>query len=413
MTAGPGGRQGPAGHPSGVARAEAGGQVRSLAFVLGTSAGGTGRHVAMLAQAYASRGMTVSVYGPGATGRRFFAAEAGGQAGGRAGPGDEWPGGGPPRFAAVEIADRPRPARDAAAVLRLRRLLARSAPDVVHAHGLRAAALSSLALSLTRQRSALVVTVHNAPVAGGVKGAVYGVLERIVSRRADAVACVSEDLTARMRRLGARDGGRALVPAPPAAPPSPAEVRAVREELGGPGRPVVLAAGRLAPQKGFGVLLDAAAHWQHRDPPPLLVIAGDGPLAGPLRARSRAAGLDVRFLGHRPDIPALLAAADVFVVASEWEGQPLTVQEALRAGRPVAAFRVGGIPDLTGEDGALLVPPGDAGALAGAVVSVLEEPALADKLRAAAVARAAALPSGDDAAGAALSLYQRVLAPRV
>jgi glycosyltransferase involved in cell wall biosynthesis len=116
----------------------------------------------------------------------------------------------------------------------------------------------------------------------------------------------------------------------------------------------------------------------------------------------------VRFLGQRSDIPALLAAADVVVVASSWEGQPLSVQETLRAGRPLVATRVGGIPDLTGEDGALLVPPGDAGRLASAVLSVLDDPGLAGKLGAAARVRAAALPGETAAVEAALALYRRI-----
>lgn len=385
------------------------GRVRSVAFVLSTSAGGTGRHVAMLARACASRGMAVSVYGPAVTGERFFGWTVPGDGHrhtGGAGPGG-MPGAGP-RFAAVEFAGRPRPMHDAVAVLRLRRLIRCSDPGVVHAHGLRAGGIAALAV--TGSSRALVVTVHNAPPPGRLGRASYGMLERVAARRAAAVTCVSADLTARMLRLGARDGGRAVVPAPPSAPPSAAEVAAVREELGAPGRPVIVAVGRLARQKGFGVLLEAATRWRDADPAPVLAIAGDGPLAGVLRQHAHSRGLDVRFLGNRPDIPALLAVADVFVVASAWEGQPLAVQEALRAGRPVVAFRVGGIPELTGEHGALLVPPGDAAALGAAVLSVLGDPVLAEKLSAAAVDRAAALPSTDHAVDTAIRLYQRVLA---
>ena len=125
-------------------------------------------------------------------------------------------------FEAVEIAERPRPVQDAAAVWRLRALLRRSRPDVVHAHGLRAAAVAALAIGRGRPRPRLVVTVHNAAPAGGAAGAVYRVLERLVARRADAVLCVSSDLEARMRALGAKGVGRALVPAPsPAQRPLP------------------------------------------------------------------------------------------------------------------------------------------------------------------------------------------------
>jgi glycosyltransferase involved in cell wall biosynthesis len=234
------------------------------------------------------------------------------------------------------------------------------------------------------------------------------VLERIVARRADAVTCVSGDLAARMRRLGAAEAALAIVPAPPARAPGREAVAAARSDLGGAGRPVVLAVGRLAAQKGFGTLLAAAASWQGRDPCPVLALVGAGPLEAVLRAQADAGGIRVRFLGERGDVPALLAAADVVVVPSRWEGQPLIVQEALRAGRPLVASRTGGIPGLTGEDAAVLVPPGDAAALAAAVLAVLDDPGRAAGLSGAARARAATLPSEAAAVDAALALYQRV-----
>lgn len=363
-----------------------------VTYVLATAGGGTGAHVAMLAEGCMAEGAEVSVLGPAGAGERFF----------RGG------GSGAVPFEPVEIAQRPRPARDAAAVLRLRRLLSGGRPDVVHAHGLRAGALAALALALPGCRPALLVTVHNAPPAGWGQRLVYGLLERIVARRSDAVAWVSADLGARMRRLGARDGGRALVPAPGGPQPAPADIAAARAGLGGPGRPLVLAAGRLTSQKGFAALLAAAAGWQRRVPAPLVVVAGEGPLEDRLRAQARAAGLDALLAGQRRDIPVLLAAADVVVVPSEWEGQPLIVQEALRAARPIVATSVGGIPELTGVDAALLVPPGDPGMLATAVLTVLDDPALAARLAAAAAGRAAALPTPATAVAAALACYRRL-----
>ncbi|HYB48935.1 MAG TPA: glycosyltransferase [Streptosporangiaceae bacterium] len=376
-----------------------------IAFVLGTSAGGTGRHVKMLADGCAAREATVEVLGPAQTDRDFSF---------DAGQGPDAPG--PPvRFTAVEIADRPRLVRDLRAIVRLRRLLGAGRPDVVHAHGLRAGALTAIAVARGRGRGVLIVTVHNPPSAGGVTGSIYRVLELIVARNADSVLCVSADLEERMRAAGARRVGRAVVPAPrvslTAAPGDvSAETRAaVRAELGaGPDRPVVLAVGRLAPQKGFGVLLDAAARWRDIRPEPLLVIVGEGPLEAGLRERAAALGLAVRFAGHRQDVPTLLAAADVFVLPSAWEGQPLILQEALRTGVPIVATRVGGNPELAGEDAAVLVPPGDAAQFAAAVRAVLADPALAARLRKAALEQARALPDEDDAVAAALAEYRRI-----
>jgi glycosyltransferase involved in cell wall biosynthesis len=317
-------------------------------------------------------------------------------------------------FHVVDISDRPRPARDAAAVLRLRRLLGWARPDVAHAHGLRAGALAALALTAWRrdQRPALVVTVHNAAPPGRAARLVYGLLERACAQRADAVLCASADLAARMRRLGAARVAEFDVPAPPAPPPEGTAVRAARAGLGPPGRPVILAAGRLAEQKGLDVLLAAAGQWQDREPVPLLALAGEGPLAGELAATARRSGMELMLLGQRDDVPALLAAADVVVVPSRWEARALIVQEAMRAGRPIVASRVGGIPALTGEDAALLVPPGDAGRLAEAVVAVLDDAALAARLAAAAQARAAALPGLAEAVAAVLAVYRELAGPR-
>ena len=175
-----------------------------------------------------------------------------------------------------------------------------------------------------------------------------------------------------------------------------------------PDRPLVLAAGRLAPQKGFGTLLEAAARWRDIRPEPLLVIAGEGPLAAELKSEAARLGLDARFPGHRDDLPALLAAAAVFVLPSVWEGQPLILQEALRAGVPVVATRAGGTPALTGEDAAVLVPPGDARRLADAVRAVLTDEVLAARLRQAAAARALTLPDEDAAVAAAIAEYDAV-----
>jgi len=208
-------------------------------------------------------------------------------------------------------------------------------------------------------------------------------------------------------------GSRRVAPAVIAAPGGPAAAgpdAAVTEPAAGARitaavRPMVLAVGRLAAQKGFAALLDAAVTWRDLDPRPLVVFAGEGPLAKELRARAIALGVAAVFCGHVGDVPALLAKAAVLVMPSQWEGQPLVLQEALRAGVPVVATRVGGIPALTGEDAALLVPPGDARALAAAVRSVLCDPALAARLRAAAAGRAAALPAPADALRAALACY--------
>lgn len=367
-----------------------------IAYVLGTAEGGTGRHVGMLARGIAAAGLGVRVFGP---------ARVAGMLGAGSGTTREEPA---VAVATVAIGDRLSPATDAAAIRRLRRLLTDMAPDIVHAHGMRAGALAALALRKgpgAGRPPALVVTVHNGPPAGAAAAAVYGLLERAVARTADVVLCVSPDLEARMRRRGARDVGRAIVPSADRG----AGAGSRPPGLGAGGVPVVLAAGRLATQKGFDTLIEAAALWRERRPEPLLVIAGTGPLAARLACQVRELGVSVRFLGWRDDIAALLAAAGVFVLPSQWEGQPLILTEALRAGRPIVATDVGGVRELTGPDAALLVAPGDPAALAAAVLSVLDDQELAARLGSAALRRAAALPTETDAITSVLALYERLM----
>jgi glycosyltransferase involved in cell wall biosynthesis len=404
-----GGPVGPGAGPGGAVRP--GSTVPRVALVLGTAAGGVIRHARMLAAGMADAGVLVIVCAPPAALQLLTA-------------GSPLPAA--VSLASVDIGDRPR-LSDASTARRLRRLLTTGADggglpagdgpaDVIHAHGLRAGALSVLAAVLAPSprarlvRRSLVVTIHNAPPAGrGLNALVYRVLEVIVARGAGLVLCVSPDLERRMRRAGARRVARAVVPAPaPSPPPSPAEAPAAAARPATPARPVVLAVGRLAPQKGLSTLLEAAAHWRDMDPVPRVVIAGEGPLLGRLRDQAASLGVDAEFLGHRDDVPALLAACDVFALPSTWEGQPLAVQEALLAGAAIVATKVGGVPDLVGPQAAYLVRPGDAAELAAGVRAVLTSRSLAARLRAAAARRARSLPTEQDAITAALAAYATV-----
>lgn len=368
-------------------------QVR-VAIVAGLASGGTARHVAVLAAGCRDAGLALSVLAPVATLQRLRIGTA---------------------AVPLPIGDRPQPLRDAKAVAQLRSWIAVRQPDVVHAHGVRAGAFAALAVGLKRRpaRPALVVTVHNTPPEGRAMSVVHAALERTCARRADLLLCASADLAARLRARGAAEVEQVDVAAPAGPQPTPAETAAARGEIAEAGRPVVLAVGRLARQKGLDVLVAAAARWRQRDPRPVTVIVGAGPLAGRLRAQAaRDADGDVRLLGARDDVPALLAAADVVVVPSRWEARALIVQEAMQAGRPIVATRVGGIPELTGEDGAVLVSPGDPVELAAAVTALLDDPAKAARLGRTAQARAATFPSPDDALAGMLSRYARLAAGR-
>jgi len=175
-----------------------------------------------------------------------------------------------------------------------------------------------------------------------------------------------------------RDPGRLGVP-------SAARRRAARERLGlGEATPVLVNVGRHEYQKGQGHLLRAIARLAGRDPAPVALIAGrTGISTRELEAlhRELALGERVRFLGHRDDVPEILAAADLFVFPSLFEGFPGAVVEAMALGLPVVAADVPPVREAV-EPGrtALLVPPEDDAALAAAIERLLDDPAEAAAL---------------------------------
>jgi glycosyltransferase involved in cell wall biosynthesis len=139
--------------------------------------------------------------------------------------------------------------------------------------------------------------------------------------------------------------------------------------------PRIVTVAKLRTEKAHEVLIGAAARVAATYPAAVFEFAGDGPREERLRQAARAAGVGGRitFLGHRDDVPALLAEADVFVLPSRSEASPNSVIEAMAAGVPVVATTVGGIPELIehGRSG-LLVPPDDPAALAAAIVRLLD-----------------------------------------
>jgi len=165
----------------------------------------------------------------------------------------------------------------------------------------------------------------------------------------------------------------------PMAPVGAADRAALRAALGlAPDDLVVGTLGRLyEPKKGLAVFLDAAERITADVPRARFVLAGDGPSRPALEKRAGAPGLagKVRFAGARRDVHRLLAAYDLFVQPSLWEGFGLTVLEAMAMERAVVASAVGGHREIVrdGIDG-VLVPPGDPRALAAAVVDLLADP---------------------------------------
>ena len=133
----------------------------------------------------------------------------------------------------------------------------------------------------------------------------------------------------------------------------------------------------LRPGKRIDVLIAAAPKILERYPDLEFQIVGDGPCREHLVAQATAAGLhsQVRFMGHRDDVPAVLSDSDVFVLPSESEASPNVILEAMAASLPVVAANVGGIPELVADTvTGYLVPPGDSDALAAALLNLLDDP---------------------------------------
>jgi glycosyltransferase involved in cell wall biosynthesis len=355
-------------------------------LVLGPSNGGIGRHVRSVVVGCLEARLDVAVVGPPATDRLFGFTALGAA------------------FTPVDLTDRVVGRAQWAAARAVATARDRHRATVLHAHGMQAGAIAALGNRTSRPAAPLVVSWHNAPLSSGVRRAAWFARAVPVARAADVVLGASADLVALARKCGARDARAGLVAAPPFAGPLPDRSFA-RAEMGLLDRPFVLTVGRLAPQKDYPTLFTAAASWRELRPTPLLGVVGSGPLESNLRRLIVAGDLPVALLGAREDVGLLLAAADVAVISSVWEARSLFAQEALRAGVPLVATDVGGIPETVG-DAAVLVPAGNAAALAAAVSRVLARPELGARMAVAGRARAATWPDETAIRTDTLSLYR-------
>lgn len=267
-------------------------------------------------------------------------------------------------------------------IARLARRLRELAPDVVHTHNRSPLIYGAPAAKLARVPR-LVHTKH-----GRSDG---GVAVRALAHLYDAYVAVSED-TARVARDTEHVPARLVrvidngIDVAQFVPDAGARGR-VRKELGvAPDTCLIGSAGRLVPEKNYGLLLAAAAGALARGEA-ALAIAGDGPERDALRAQAPAG---VRWLGIRHDIPALLSAFDVFALSSATEGLPIAVIEAMAAGLPILCTAVGGLPKVV-RDGATgrVIAAGDRAAYTAALDGLVADAGLRSTLGEAARADAA------------------------
>ena len=261
----------------------------------------------------------------------------------------------------------------ALALARLHRLLR---PDVVHWHAARAHALGAIAALLAPGPARVLTRRVDFPVRGSVGSRLlYGL-------RRDATIAISEGVRDALARSGLDPARIRVVRSgidltPYAAPFDRAVLRAaigIQE-----GDFLVLQVAALAPHKSQRDLLAAARAVIDRRPEALVWIAGEGALRDELERQHEKLRLGdrVRLLGFRDDVPDLLRAADLFCVSSYLEGMGTATLDAMAAGLPVVATRVGGIPEIV-ENGVtgLLVPRRDPAALAEAILTLADQPAL-------------------------------------
>jgi len=268
------------------------------------------------------------------------------------------------------------PLVDASAIAKVTGLIREFRPHVLHTHTAKAGAVGRIAAMLAgRARPPVVVHTFHGHVLRGYFGPgkteAFRKLERRLARSTDALIAVSPEVRDDLVSLGIAPESKITVirlgldlASRIAAPPEARDL--VRAELGIPADAFVVGwLGRMTEIKRADDLLRAFAAM--RDPRAHLLLAGNGPLRSELQALAQELGLGERahFVGFRDDVGSVYAASDAVALTSANEGTPVSIIEALAAGRPVVSTDVGGVSDVV-QPGAtgFLTPPGDVAAVA-------------------------------------------------
>lgn len=269
------------------------------------------------------------------------------------------------------------------------------------------------------KRAGVPVIVANEMAVDLWKGRIERIIDRRLATVSDRLVGNSRAVVDFYRELGVPEGRLAVIHSGIEIDESPAPTadrEGVRAELGFPvDAPLVLFAGRLAPQKRVGDLLKALDLVQIVQPNMRAAIAGDGPQRDVLERIARNYDLTerLRFLGHRDDVPRLMAAADIVVLPSAYEGLPNVVMEAMSLSKPVVATEAPGTIELIvdGETG-VLVPIGNAPALARETRDLIRDPNRARQLGEAGRRRVQAEFRADDMIARFAELYEKLAAEK-
>ncbi|MGH7607186.1 MAG: glycosyltransferase family 4 protein [Gemmatimonadales bacterium] len=225
-----------------------------------------------------------------------------------------------------------------------------------------------------------------------LKGRFYHWIDRRLLGAAERIVVMSHAQARAFRHAGRRVRMIYNAALPPAPPPAgdPAERDRLAALAGSLPRPLVGVVGRLSPEKGVDLFLDACAILVRNGRPFSGLVAGEGPERPRLEAQCRRLGLEacVRFLGHVDDVAGLYRNLDLLVLPSRSEGLPNALLEALQADVPIVATAVGSVPDVVGTSSAVsLVAPGTAAAIAHAMERAVAPPRVRDSPDAAAARR--------------------------
>lgn len=262
----------------------------------------------------------------------------------------------------------------------LRALAAKTAAEVVHAHGYKADIYAAFAWG--RDRPGLVSTCHTW-YDNDIPVRVYGAIDRWVLRRFDGVVAVSEEVRARLLGSGVEDSRIRLIRNGVRMGPfrEGRRERACRATANAKVRLGLV--GRLAPEKGIDVFLRAAAIVKQQRPQTEFDVAGDGPDREEMLQLIRELGLEscVRLLGRCGDMPEFYASLDLLVSSSRQEGLPIALLEGMASGLPVVATQVGAVPEIiVNEENGLLVAPDQPESLAAAMLRAIDDPLLRERL---------------------------------
>jgi glycosyltransferase involved in cell wall biosynthesis len=265
------------------------------------------------------------------------------------------------------------------------RLCRQGRPDVVHTHGYRPDIIDA---GVARALGIPTVTTVHGFTGGGFRNRCYEWVQQRSFRDFDAVVAVSDPLSVQLEASGVSPGRLHLVPNAYRAGP-PCSRADARRLLGIPSEAFVAGwVGRLTREKGADVLVDALG--RPGMPPELHVaVLGDGAERAELEARARALAVEQRLVWHGlyREAARVYSAFDVFVLSSRTEGTPIALFEAMAAGVPIVATRVGGVPHVVSATEALLVPSESPDALADAIRAIRDDPAGASRRALAAAAR--------------------------